>query len=118
VTITQTAFVIQEATKAQPIDISKGGTAKLTAVPTLSPPSAVASGPLSIRPGASPIVIAVASTNPSVATTNPSQVTFHGGDQKQTFNVQGVSAGNATVKLLGIAYDFGQPQASIQVVVK
>jgi hypothetical protein len=45
-------------------------------------------------------------------------VTFNPGDQKHTFSVQGVSAGNATVKLLGVTYDFGQPHASIQVVVK
>ncbi|HLK17413.1 MAG TPA: hypothetical protein VKT81_00615 [Bryobacteraceae bacterium] len=118
VTVTPTAFVIQEAAKAKSIAISKGATAQLTAVPVLSPPSVIPSGPLSIRPGVNPIVVAVASTNPSVATTNPSQVTFNGGDQKQTFGVQGVAAGTATVKLLGVTYDFGQPQASVQVVVK
>ena len=118
VTVTQTAFVIQEAATGQPIGLTTGGTANLTIVPALSSPSTTASGQLSIRPGAKPILIAVASTNPSVATTNPSQVTFNPGDQRHTFSVEGVSAGNATVKLLGVTYDFGLPQASIQVVVK
>jgi hypothetical protein len=117
VTVTQTAFVIQEAAGGQGLNLNQGASANITIVPALSPPSN-AGPPLSIRGGANPITIAVASTEPSVATTSPSQLTFNPGDQKATVSVQGLSAGTATVKVLGTVYDFGQPQAAIQVTVK
>jgi hypothetical protein len=121
VTVTNTAFVIQEAANGQALNLTTGSSSTLTVVPALSPqPAASNTGPqpFLIRAGVSPIAIAIASTNPATATTSPAQVTFNPGDQKQVFSVQAVSAGTATVKLLGINYDFGEPQASISVVVK
>jgi hypothetical protein len=53
-----------------------------------------------------------------VAASSPAQVTFNPGDQQQTVSVQGLSAGTATISLLGTIYDSSQPQSSIQVVVK
>ena len=118
VTVSQTAFVIKEAQGGQSLNLNVGATSNLTIIPALSPPSSAASAPLSIRAGANPITIAVASTVPSVVSVSPAQVTLNPGDQHATVSVQGASAGSATVKLLGTVYDFSQPQSSIQVVVK
>jgi hypothetical protein len=118
VTVTQTAFVIQEAANGQALDLAVGANSNLTIVPALSPPFNGVPGPLSIRGGASPILIAVTPADPSVAASSPAQVTFNPGDQQQTVSVQGLSSGTTTIKLLGTNYDFSQPQASIQVVVK
>jgi hypothetical protein len=75
-------------------------------------------GPMSLRPGAVPITVVVASTVPGIASTSPAQVTFNPVDEQATVSVQGLAAGTATIKLLGTNYDFGQPHSSIQVVVK
>jgi hypothetical protein len=50
--------------------------------------------------------------------TNLQQVVFNPGDQQMTVQVNGVAPGIATIKLVGTSYDFGQPQSSIQIVVK
>jgi hypothetical protein len=118
VTVTQTAFVIQEAANGQALDLAVGAQANLTIVPTLSPPVNGASGPLSIRAGANPIMLAVASADPAGAAPSAAQVTFNPGDLQQTVSVQGLSAGTVTITLLGTIYDFSQPQSSIPVVVK
>ncbi|HLK17412.1 MAG TPA: hypothetical protein VKT81_00610, partial [Bryobacteraceae bacterium] len=118
VVVTQTAFVIQEAANG-PLNLSAGTTSSLTVVPTLSPPlSGAPAVSWTIRPGAQPITISIASSNTAVATTSPAQVTFKPGDQKQTFTVQGLAAGTTTIQLLGFNYDFSQPQSSIAVTVK
>jgi hypothetical protein len=118
VTITQTAFVIQEAANGQTLDLSVGAKSNLTIVPALSPTTTAASGPLSIRGGANPIQVAVASTVPSIASVTPAQVTFNPGDQQAIASAQGLSSGTTVIKLLGTPYDFSQPQSSISVVVK
>jgi len=116
VTVTNTAFIIKEAANGEPLTINDDASANLTVVPSLSPETTTASGPLSIRGGISPITVAIASTDPVVVTVTP-QVVFNPGDQSQVFGVHGSSPGHATVELLGTNYDFSQPQASIQVVV-
>jgi hypothetical protein len=118
VTVTQTAFVIQEAANGQGLNLAVGASSTLTIVPALSPPFNGVTGPLSIRGGASPILVAATSADPSVAASSPAQVTFNPGDQQQTVSVQGLASGTTSITLLGTNYDFSQPQAAIQVVVK
>jgi hypothetical protein len=115
--VTPTAFVFQEASEAQPISLTAGSTQTFTVVPELAAAAAGALSPLSIRTGANSVSIAVTSSNPAVLSVNTTRVFLNPGDQKVSVSVNAVSAGQATLTLSGLTYDYNLPQSSISVTV-
>src|SRR5215471_13803319 len=69
-------------------------------------------------PAPKPITGITVSTDQSTVMTNVQQLVFNPGDPQMTVQVTGVAPGKATIKLVGTSYDFGQPQSSIEIVVK
>ena len=117
VTVTKTAFVFQEAVQSRQVAVNSGSNASVTVIPALSTPAANALAPLSIRPGAKPVVN-VTSSNSSILKVAASQVTLNPGDQQAVVSITGVAPGEATLTLSGATYDFSQPQSSIVVTVR
>ena len=69
-------------------------------------------------PAPKPITVITVSTDQSTVMTNVQQLVFNPGDPQMTVQVTGVAPGKATIQLVGTSYDFGQPQSSIEIVVK
>jgi hypothetical protein len=118
VTVTQTAFVFQEASQAQPIPISSGATTTFNVLPVLSPLGTPALAPMTIRAGAPPINVNVTSSNPAVLSVSTPQITLRPGDQRAAVTVRAVGSGRATLTLSGAIYDFSTAQSSLDVSVK
>jgi hypothetical protein len=117
-TVTQTAFVFQEAVQGQTVSVTNGSTATLTVLPALSPLGTAGLAPLAIRGGLQPIVVNVTSSDTKVLTVTTPQITLKPGDQQVAVTVRGAAPGTATLTLSGTGYDFGTSQSSVKVTVK
>lgn len=95
-----------------------GSSGQSPALSTLSPPLTLNAilttkdeiGTLSLRPGAAPVVVPIALSDPAVGSVSPSQLTFSPGNSTASFTFTPRASGSELISL-GIPPGFGDPLA-------